>query len=66
MPESDCRTPGGGRDFDHRDPCEIDRIGLAASRETANPARAGFPDVAFDDGAGVEEIGGGHVTAARG
>jgi hypothetical protein len=43
-------TGDGGRDFDRRDACQINRIGLASSGETANPGRAGFSNVAFDDG----------------
>ena len=47
----------GGGDFDGGDMRDVDHGGWAAARDAANPGGAGFLDIAFDQGAGIDEVG---------
>ena len=56
----------GAGDFDGGDVGEVDDCGWAVARDAANPGGAGFLDVAFDQGARIDEIPRRHLSAARG
>jgi hypothetical protein len=50
--------------LDHGDASQIDRIARILPGETADPGSSGFPNIALDEGTGVNEIHR-HVNAAR-
>ena len=50
--------------LDNDDTSQIDRIGRTLPGETADPGSSGFPNIALDEGTGVNEIHR-HVNVAR-
>ena len=48
--------------FDGGDVGDVDDHGGVLARDTAHPYGSGFQDVALDQGAGIDEVGGGHLA----
>ena len=56
----------GAGNFNGGDVGDVDDRGGVLARDAAHPYGSGFQDVALDQGAGIDEVGGGHLSAARG
>ena len=56
----------GGGDFDGGDAGQVDTAAGAAPRPAAQPGCPVLLDVVLDQGAGIDEVGFRHLSAARG